>query len=76
MGTWRELTAPSGPAARDHHAAAYAGDALFVHGGKTTDLATSAEGRDGRSLKNRDEARWVVRVYAQLRAAHARERAA
>ena len=42
---WRELNGPadaSRPQARDHHAAAYLDGALYIHGGKTTDQATSA----------------------------------
>lgn len=42
---WLELAAATdaGPAARDHHAAAYLGGGLYVTGGKTTNLAASAE---------------------------------
>ena len=42
---WRELNGPadaSRPQARDHHAAAYLDGALYIHGGKTTDQASSA----------------------------------
>ena len=42
---WHEATSatPYGPKARDHHAAAYLNGGLFVQGGKTTDLAKSAQ---------------------------------
>lgn len=42
---WRELTSTTDlkPQARDHHAAAYLDGALYIHGGKITDLATTAE---------------------------------
>ena len=42
---WRELNGPADaarPQARDHHAAAYLDGALYIHGGKVTDQATSA----------------------------------
>ena len=42
---WEEAVAATevGPAARDHHAAAYVDGGLFVTGGKTTDLAAEAQ---------------------------------